>query len=257
MNNSQLPNDVYQTPSPQNGESFDAPEVNKTFHAIEREAVLQAFNQITQDLEMSISGYESREVAEVEVSAAHPIATELLHIGNGIKTHRERHHAALAEKSRLRGKIGHVIALLITNSPNDIIRPTKEKIIERESEIGAKLLPTDPDVIESKFFFLPSEDATTNQVIDMWHYDQKSTVRQKNFTNTYKIKETGIEKSSTFYDERIQRVVNQSSIPSEIEKQNLLMVSKKYYSAVTEKVYIKPVAPRFRFGSKSDHDLAA
>ena len=69
MNNSQLPNDVYQTPSPQNGESFDAPEVNKTFHAIEREAVLQAFNQITQDLEMSISGYESREVAEVEVSA--------------------------------------------------------------------------------------------------------------------------------------------------------------------------------------------
>lgn len=255
-------------PSPQNGESFDAPaetvrvnmnenEIEVKFAAIEREAVRQAFNQITQDLEMSLSGYESREVPVIEIAPTHPVAVELLHIGRSIEMHREKHNASLVEQSRLRHKIGRVISLLITNSPSDIVRPVEERTIEHESKIGAALFPVDTDVTSRKFFFLPAEDPTTKEIIHMWHHDQKSTIPSKNFTNTYKIKDSGIEKSSTYFDERLARTVNRSSIPGAAEMSNLLMASKKYYSAVTEKVYIKPAAPRFRFGSKSDHDLAA
>lgn len=259
MNNKQPINDVYQTPSLQNGESFEAPSevIDKKFYAIEREAVLQAFNQITQDLEMSLSGYESREIPEVEVAPAHPIATELMYIGNMLSDHREKYHAARPEKSGLKRVFGRMILVLFTNNPSEVTQPVVAKMIDRESEVGATLFPADADVTEMKFFFLPSEDATTGQVVDVWHHDQKSIHRAKNFTNSYKITESGIEKSSTYFDENLGRIVNRSSVPSDQEIENLLMAAKQYYIRVTEKVYVKPAAPRFRFGLKSDHDLAA
>ena len=251
MNNNQLANDVYQTPSHQNDEGFDTKNVDEKFHAIEREAVLQAFNEITQDLEMSISGYESRVAEQVELAPAYPIATELLRIASEVRAYREQQQVALTESSRLKNRVGQAFMRLVTNGQVVESKPAVYKGIDQESHDGGKQFPKTHDVTGIKFFYLPEGG------IDIWHYDQKSLDRTKNFTLSYKVFEHEIKKNATFYDERIADIINRSSIPSELEAYNLLVSAKKYYTAITEKPYIKSAAPRFRFGSKSDHDLAA
>lgn len=269
MHNNQSTNDVYQTPSSQNGESFgdriemSEAEVSQKFADISREAVRQAFDKITQDLEMSISGYEMREVPTVEVSPTHPIAIELLDVGKGVKEHRKKQQAMHAERMLPKSVFGRyvmkrpLVKSLFMNTSGDAAQPLAVKSLDHESALGVKPFPVDKDVYDSMFFLHESEDSETKEMIDVWHYDQKSVVHAKNFTISYKVTESRILKNATFYDERLAKIVNRSSIPTDVESRNLLVASKKYYAAITEKPYIKSAAPRFRFGSKSDRDLAA
>lgn len=112
MDNNKFQNNVYQVPASQSGESFDVPadtelsagEVEQRFSKIAREEVLIAFNQMTEDLEMSLSGYENRQVAAVEIEKTHPIAVELLQIGAEIIDRRTKHQA-LVDTPRLLGRI--------------------------------------------------------------------------------------------------------------------------------------------------------
>lgn len=112
MDNNTFKNNVYQVPASPSGESFDTPattepspvEVEQRFSKIAREEVLLAFNQMTDDLELSLSGYENRQVAAVEIASPHPVAVELLQIGAEIIDRRTKHHDTV-ETSRLLGRI--------------------------------------------------------------------------------------------------------------------------------------------------------
>jgi len=257
MDNNQDKN-VFQVPATQSSESLSAPEtlvdegmsqaeVDRNFAKIAREYVSETYNQMTQDLEMSLSGYETRQVAPVEIASPHPVAVELLQIGAELKARRAKYHESLVEA----GLVARFLGKIIAKDPASIAQPSIEKIIEHESKIGAKLFPVDPDVTEMKYFFLPDETG------DKWYHSQVSQVRHKHFTNSYAIQEYGIDKSSTFFAEHHGRFVNVSLPTSDEEAQNLLIASKKYYTEVTGKVYVKKPAPRLRFRSKDDHDLAA
>lgn len=147
--------------------------------------------------------------------------------------------------------MGRILKVLLSTNTSNTPRTTIDKIIEHESRVGAKVFSSDPDVSDVKYFFLPDEQG------HKWYYQQVSTVRAKNFTNSYTVTEAGIEKSSTYFDERLGRTVNISTAVDELEANNLLIAAKKYYSEVTGKVYVKKPAPRFRFGSKSTYDLTA
>jgi len=227
---------VFQTPAIENGESL-----------IEHEYVSEKYNQITQDLEMSLSGYENRHVPTVEIASPHPIAAEMLQIGAELKARRAQYHESLIEA----GLAVRVFGKLFAKDPESVARPSIEKIIEHESKVGAKLFPADPDVTEMKFFFLPDESS------DKWYHSQVSPVLHKHFTNSYTIYEYGIEKSSTFFAEHQGRFVNALLPTSEEEARNLLIASKNYYTEVTGKVYIKKPAPRLRLRPKDHDDLAA
>ncbi|MBC7564606.1 hypothetical protein H7100_00015 [Candidatus Saccharibacteria bacterium] len=147
--------------------------------------------------------------------------------------------------------MGRILKVLLSTNTSSAPRSTIDKIIEHESKVGAKVFSSDPDVTDVKYFFLPDEQG------HKWYYQQISTVRSKNFTNSYSVTETGIEKSSTYYDEQLGRIVNVSTTVDDAEANNLLIAAKKYYSEVTGKVYVKKPIPRFRFGSKNAHDLMA
>ena len=255
MNSNQFPKDVYQTPSSQSGEAFgvasekiETPQPSliskKEAYALEREAVLRTFNS-------------EPVIIPVEISPAQTIRTEMLGIGQALKAYRAEQHAEFIERSKPKNKIGRLLMPLIYNGTSEAANLKVEKSIDTESKIGGSIFTKPSDVTSIKFFYLPEHNPAMNQEIDIWHYSQESLDRIKNFTNSYKITENHIEKSSTFYDERIGSIVNRSSIPGALEMHNLLVASKKYYTSVTEKSYIKSAAPRFRFGSKSDHDLAA
>ena len=257
MDNNQDKN-VFQVPATQNGESLNVPltsvdagmsdtEVERNFTTIAREYVSETYNQMTQDLEMSLSGYETRPVPTVEIASPHPVAVELLQIGAELKARRAKYHESLVEA----GIVARFLGKLIAKDPSSIAQPSIEKIIEHESKIGAKLFPLDSEVTEMKYFFLPDEAG------DKWYHSQVSAVRHKHFTNSYAINEYGIEKSSTFFAESHGRFVNVSLPTSEEEARNLLIASKKYYTEVTGKVYVKKPAPRLRFRSKDDYKLAA
>ena len=257
MNNQdQFQKDVYQVPSSQSGESLNAPaapvetelsqqEVDQRFYAVEQEYVQQVLSDMARDLEMSASGFEQTQPPVVELMTPHPIAADVLQIGTDIKARRAEHHESLIESARLNTPVGRFITKLFAKDATASLTPTFDKIIEHESKLGAKLFPVDPDVTEVKFFFLPDEEG------DKWYHTQVSPVRAKHFTNSYTIRETGIEKSSTFFDEHLGRIVNVSVPISDEEARNLLIAAKNYYTEVTGKVYVKPPAPRFRFGSKS------
>jgi len=214
---------------------------------IAREYVSDTYNQMTQDLEMSLSGYETRQVPTVEIASPHPIAVEMLQIGAELKARRAQYHESLIEA----GLAVRFLGKLFAKDPTSVAKPSIEKIIEHESKVGAKLFPADPDVTEMKYFFLPDESG------DKWYHSQVSPVRHKHFTNSYAINEYGIEKSSTFFAEHHGRFVNVLLPTSEEEAQNLLIASKNYYTEVTGKVYVKKPAPRLRFRSKDDLGLAA
>jgi len=113
MDNNQFQKNVYQVPSSPSGESFSAPEIvenieisqeeiNKKFVDIQREYVRDTFNQMTQDLEMSLSGYEVRQQPKVELMSPNPIATELLQIGTELMDLRNQHVIAYDEAEAAR-----------------------------------------------------------------------------------------------------------------------------------------------------------
>ena len=222
----------------------------QTFLAIEREYVSEAFNKITADLEMSLSGYENRSEPEVELRSRHQIAFQLIQIINEIESLREQHVASKQAEVRMMSALRRLAILLFSRDASNILEPTIEKTIDQESVLNT-IFPHDPDVTMRKFFILSNEHGRKI------YHQQESPIRAKHFINSYEPTEFGIEKSSTFYDESHGRVVNISVPVSDAEAQNLLIAAKRYYTEVTGKVYVKKAAPRLRFRSKGDHDLAA
>jgi hypothetical protein len=144
-----------------------------------------------------------------------------------------------------------MFTVLFAKDAAHTLNPSEEKIVDHESRSVTNIFPKDPDVTDLKFFFLPDEFG------HKWYHAQTSLIPSKNFTNSYAPQEFGIEKSSTFYDEGHGRTVNISTPVGDEEARNLLVASKNYYNEVTGKVYIKKAAPRLRFRSKDDYDLAA
>jgi len=252
MDNNQLQKNVYQVPSSPSGESLDAPlapidtemsqiEVEQRFSTIAREEVLRAFNQMTQDLEMSVSGYENRPQPEVPLAPPHPVAVELLQIANELKERRARHFASLIKKAEDMGMIERTKVRLMSKDSASILKPSLVKIIDEESDQGIELFEHDADVTKIKFFLHDDE----------WFHQQDSTVLTKKFTNKYEVTESSIIKSSTFYNEQTGQFVTRTVYVEEEEAQNLLIASKKYYEKVTGGVYVKTPAPRFRFVTKN------
>jgi hypothetical protein len=260
---------MYQVPAPKHGESFDAPApaetqdvssvltdeaVRQRFDDIAREEIARAYNEITQDLEMSLSGYETRKQPQVEVLSQHPVAMELLDIGNNIERYRAEYLDSFktAKKNPLKKVAGK---LLGTNAKGPA--PSYGTLVDRESRHATKIFPKDADVSTVKFFYLPDERGTPQ-----WFHEQHSHVPAKKFTNTYTVSEYAIAKSSTYFDPRYNKFVNSPAYVSDQEAQNLLYASKKYYEEVTGKPYVKLAAPRLRPEQasepvKSDFDLAA
>lgn len=252
MDNNQFQKNVYQVPSSQSGESLSTPmasiemqpspeEVDQRFSTIAREEVLQAFNQMTQDLEMAVSGYETRPVPEVELAAADPIAVELLQIAAELQERRARHLASLIQRVEEMGIIGRGKVRLTAKDPSAVLKPTLGKIIDQESKLGIELFEHDPDVAEIKFFLHDDE----------WFHEQKSAVPTKKFTNKYEVTERHILKSSTFFNPYLGEEVTRTAYVTEEEARNLLIASRKYFEKVTGTVHIKTPAPRFRFTSKN------
>lgn len=266
MDNNQLHKNVHQVPSSPGGESFDTlvtpvetdmpqAEIDSKFLAIEREYVRDTFNQMTQDLEMSLSGFETRSLPEVTLAPPYPIAVELVRIASELQERRARHFASLVEQvAKMSAWEKRTIKLLSKNS-NAILYPTIEKIIDAESELELDLSQRDADVKLMKFFLHDND----------WFYVQESTLPSKTFTNKYEVTESTILKSSSFYNPQSKSTVTRTAYVDEVEANNLLTFSKKYYEKATGTVYIKSPAPRFPFISKNrsnndtkgDYDLTA
>ena len=260
---------TYQVPTSQHGESFAAPEpaetqdvssvltdeaVRQRFDDIAREEIARAYNEITQDLEMSLSGYETRKQPQVEVLSQHPVAMELLDIGNSIERHRAEYIDSF--KTEKKNPLKRVAGKLLgTNAKGHA--PSYGSIVDHESQHATKIFPKDEEVSTVKFFYLPDERGTPQ-----WFHEQHSNVPAKKFTNTYTVSEYAIAKSSTYFDPRYNKFVNSPAYVSDQEAQNLLYASKKYYEEVTGRPYIKSAAPRLRpehadGPAKSDFGLAA
>ncbi|HEY8886016.1 MAG TPA: hypothetical protein VIM31_00755 [Candidatus Microsaccharimonas sp.] len=250
MDNNQFQKNVYQVPASPSGESLDASvvivdtempqtEVEQKFLAIEREYVRDTFNQMTQDLEMSLSGYDDRTLPVLEVTP-HPTALELKQIADELQERRARHLASLIKRVQEMGFWEKTKIRLFEKDPSAILDPTIEKIIDQESELGRELFEHDDDVKQIRYF-LHNDD---------WFHEQESALPTKKFTNKYEITETDIWKSSTFFNQQLGSFVTRTVLVDEAESQNLLIASKKYYEKVTGTVYVKAPAPRLRFGSK-------
>ncbi|RWZ78182.1 MAG: hypothetical protein EOT05_00205 [Candidatus Microsaccharimonas sossegonensis] len=260
MDNNQFQKNVYQVPASHSGESLDvlmAPvevpisqaEVDQRFSTIAREEVLQAFNKMTQDLEMSVSGFEHRTQPEIQLSEPHPVAIEIGKIAVDLQQRRYIYLEYLLSRAKEMGLVERAKLKLLL-SPKDVdfyFHPTIDKIIERESQNGHELFEHDADVKEIKYFLHEND----------WFHQQVSANKMKNFTNKYEVTDDYILKSSTFYHQDIGAEVMRTVYVDDVEAQNLLIASKKYYEKVTGKVYIKTPSPRFRFGSKSDYDLTS
>jgi hypothetical protein len=123
MDNNQDKN-VYQYPASQSGEVFDGPlvmesaelteeESRQKFVEIEREYVRDTFNQMTQDLEMSLLGYEKPIQPTVELMSPDPIATELLQIGAELMELRQKHVDTYTESDAARRWFAKAFSVLM------------------------------------------------------------------------------------------------------------------------------------------------
>lgn len=254
---------MYQVPSSPSGESFDVPaaplavetskeEVGRQSLKITREEIALAYklayNKNQQDLEMSIAGFEDRTLPDIELSKPHPIAMEIGKIAIDLQERRYIYLEYLINRAKSMGFAERAL-LKMKLSPKDrdfYFRPTLDKIIDRESEFGKELFEHDADVTEIKFFLHQTE----------WFHQQQSSRKEKNFTNKYETTEHTILKSSSFYSPHVGEVTRTVHVDDH-EARNLLIASRKYYEKSTGSVYIKTPAPRLRFGTKSNHDLAA
>lgn len=247
MDNNQFQKNVYQVPSSLNGESLNVEktpiatemsqvEVDQQFSAIAREEVLDAFNQMTQDLDI-----ETQTLSKVELTPPHPYALELLQIAADLQERRARHLASLVERVEKMGIIGRTKVRLTEKDASAVLNPTIEAIIEEESNLGIDLFEHDPDVTKIKYFLHDNE----------WFHEQHSAIPAKKFTNKYEVTESLILKSSSFFNPQTRSVVTRTVPVDEDEARNLLIASKKYYEKVTGMVYVKSPAPRFRFVSKN------
>jgi hypothetical protein len=222
----------------------------QTFLEIERGYVSDAYNKISEARERALDGYEDRRQPEIELRSRHAVAAELRQIINEIETLREQHVASQRAQVQMMSALRRLAILLFSKDASYILEPTIEKVIDQESVLNT-IFPKDPEVTKLKFFILSNEHGRKI------YHQQESLNLKKHFINSYEPKEFGIEKSSTFYDESHGRVVNISVPVSDAEAQNLLIAAKRYYNEVTGKVYVKKAAPRLRFRSKDDYDLAA
>lgn len=250
-NNAHPPKDTYQLPASRlETDSFSEPfeaqlplseeAVNQQFKDIAHEEVRLSFERITQEIALSASGIESPYIDTPEIIHPHPIALRALQLGDGIKQIREkRYEKSIKRAQRKRLGESFLSALLGENSsasrnpklsPDDVL----EDEVSRELRVVGELHVRDAQVKSQKFYYYP------NDIHDEWFHQQVSTVRAKNFTNSYIVKETGFEKSSTYFDETEDREKNVLVIPSDAEIENFINAAQRYHDAV-----------------KDDYDLAA
>lgn len=250
-NHAQPPKDMYQVPASRSeAESFSVPletkillideVVDQRFEAIAHEEVRLSYERITHELALSASGVESPYLEKPEIINVHPGATELLHLGTAIRELREKRHQEIVKGVKTKRLYKKVISALFSGNPATpgSLKVSKETIfqelIERESRIGGEIFTADAQVASRKFFYFPNDD------YDEWFHQQASAVQAKHFTNSYIVKETGIEKSATYFDETEGRVKNVLVVPSDDEIENFTKAAQLYHSAV-----------------KDDYDLAA
>lgn len=262
MNTSQDQKDMYQVPTTLSVESSSALSpvgeiesdrdiTTEQLVTVERQHVIDAFGQIVRSDDMHDMWHETRSLPQIETVRPHPTAVELSQVSAEIRQHRDAHLASVAESERISTMVGKIVTRLFSESPLRASRDPISHFIEQEHKLAStKIFPKDRDVTELKFFYLPDGN------LDIWYHSQVSPIQSKNFTNSYTVRRTGVEKSATFYDEQQSRMANVSVMADETEMQNLLRAS-KLYAEIVKEMYRKKSASRRKFGSRNDHDLAA
>jgi len=257
---------VYQVPG-QQSEHFETPQVDSAvelddatidqqFAEIEREEVRLKFEEIALEISRLAAGDIEPQPAPVETNTMHPDAAVLLMHGRNVKAKRAERHAGLVDIQTKRG-LGSIVTNRFAVNSFDSEKSIKIKqallhdLINQESNFGGEIYPADPDVTSRKFFLLSTPD------YDEWFHQQTSSVKSKDFTNSYIVTPHLIQKSSTYFDEVEGHVKNVSVIPSDGEIQNLKLAVAQYYDRVSKGIYDKPLVARRRFRSKNDYGLTA
>jgi len=266
MNNSDQPQsakDMYQVPTTLSEtvsidiETPEQPQVviDRQFDDIVRDQVRLDFEEITKELALSAAGIESPYTPAEKVELApNPHTVAILDKGGDITSRRMQRHAeevAFAQSKRLFRK---VTSTLLSHDPSADTplslsqQATIEYLAELEDSVaGQRAFPIDrkiePDVKTRRFFFLPDGRD------DVWFMQQISSIRSKNFTNSYKIRPHGVEKSSTYFDEFEGRDKNVAIMAAHDEIMTLKAAVAYYHREVIEKIYTKPVGSKNRIKS--------
>jgi len=222
-------------------------QIDRQFNDIAREEVRLSFEEITKELARSASGDIEPPHPTIENGLElHPHAVEILRIGADIEALRAEYGAELAARVRGRRALAKLANVLFSNNPapasllRDYDAGTSHGFANVESDTVEMRFPSDPHVYDQKFFFLP--DSGNHK----WYMQQTSTVKTKNFTNSYTVRPDGVEKSSTYYDEREGRIRNVSVTAAHDEILTLKTAATRYHSQVTQKIYKKTTGPRRR-----------
>jgi len=209
-----------------------------------------SFEQITKELAVSASSGESPDPvtgsAEFETN---PHAVEILQMSHAITEVRTQRHAELV--ARRKRFIRNVITTLFGANSTPMPKPGSSEqttigyLAELEdSKVGQTTFPInrkiEPEIKNRRFIFLPEGDDV------IWYMKQTSTVKAKNFTNSYKVRPHLVEKSSTFFDETLGRDRNVAVVAGEDEVLTLKAAVTHYHSEVIKKIYTQPVGPKNR-----------
>lgn len=227
-------------------------QVDRRFAAIAREEVSRSFDEITRELAMVASGVEAPVVSPIEVITLDPHAAELLQLGSEIQSKRQAHLQESTEVAQKKRLFHRSMTAFFSISPTESKKTKKTPVeimhdlIDYESNVVAKIsddiFGIDSYVASRKFIYMPNEH------YDEWLLRQKSAVKSKDFTNSYLIRPTGVEKSSTYFDEVEGRIKNVLMIPSEAEIIHLKKAAGTYHVEVSNKIYTKPSFAQRRLG---------
>jgi len=263
MNNNDQPQsakDMYRVPTTLlETASFDIgtpeqPQVQpeRTFDDIVREEVRLSFEDITKELALSAAGIESPNyVAESPELEANPHAVEILELSNEITERRTQHHAEQVALRKRKLMIRAMMRKLFGDNSGPVIKSgsTEQATIGHlaqfeDSKVGQTTFPIDrkiePEVKTRRFILLPDGQEV------VWYMQQTATVKSKNFTNSYKVRPHGVEKSSTYFDEREGREKNVAVMADENEILTLKAAVTHYHREVIQKIYTKPTGPKNR-----------
>jgi hypothetical protein len=227
-------------------------QIDRQFTSIAREEVSRRFDEISRELAMAASGVEAPIVSPIETITTNPHAVELLHLGSDIKSKRQAHLQESNEVAQKKRLFHRSMTAFFSINPSESKKFKKSQaeimhdLIDFESNVVAKIsndiFGIDKDVQSRKFIYMPNEN------YDEWLLRQKSTVKSKDFTISYPIRPTGIEKSSTYYDEIEGQIKNVLTVPSEAEIIHLKKAVGTYHVEVSNKIYTKPSFAQRRLG---------
>jgi len=263
MNNNDQPQsakDMYRVPTtlletaPFDIETPEQPQeqIDRQFDDIVREEVRLSFEDITKELALSAAGIESPNyVAESPEFEANPHAVEILEMSNEITERRIQHHAEIVALRKRKLLIGAMMTKLFGDNSGPVIKSgsTEQATIGHlaqfeDSKVGQTTFPinrkVEPEVKTRRFIFLPDGSDI------VWHMQQTATIKAKNFTNSYKVRPHGVEKSSTYFDEREGREKNVAVMADDSEVLTLKAAVTYYHREVIEKIYTKPTGPKNR-----------